>query len=95
MPKIEFMKNRPPLTVPHGANLMKVLLAGGLPVASSCHGQGVCSKCRIRILAGAENLSPENEFERSLRERLHVPHDMRISCQTEVLGDILIDTTYW
>jgi ferredoxin, 2Fe-2S len=95
MPRIEFVKNKPALIVEHGANLMKVLLENGLPVASSCHGQGVCTKCRIRIVAGRENLSPENEFEKSLRARLNIPDDMRLSCQTAVNGDIVIDTNYW
>ena len=95
MPKIEFVKKNPPLTVPHGANLMKALLENGIPVASSCHGQGVCSKCRIQIAAGGENLSPESDFERGLKQRLRLTGDLRISCQTIVNGDILIDTAYW
>jgi len=95
MPVIEFVKNRPALTVPRGANLMNVLLDNGIPVASSCHGQGVCTKCRVKIIAGIEHLSPEGEFEKSVRTRLRIPADMRISCQTTVHGDILIDTAYW
>jgi 2Fe-2S ferredoxin len=95
MPKIEFIKNRPPLVVEKGANLMKALLESGIPVASSCHGQGVCSKCRIQIIAGGEHLSSETEFERTLRQRLHIKPEFRISCQTQVLGDIVIDASYW
>jgi ferredoxin, 2Fe-2S len=95
MPKIEFVKKRPALTVERGANLMKALLDSGIPVASSCHGQGVCSKCRVQVIAGRENLSIESEFEKSLRTRLRLKDDFRISCQTTVNGDILIDTAYW
>ena len=78
-----------------GANLMEQLLLAGLPVASSCHGDGICGKCRIKIIDGAENLSIINSLEELLRDRLQVPKDYRISCQTQVLGDILIDTAYW
>ncbi len=74
---------------------MRALLAHGLPVASSCHGEGVCSKCRVRILAGAENLSPESTLEHDLKLRQNVSREFRISCQTCVLNDIVIDTTYW
>jgi 2Fe-2S ferredoxin len=95
MPLIQFRKNRPPLTVQEGANLMDALLSGGLPVASSCRGEGVCTKCRVEISEGAENLSPETEREKFLRERHSIPPSERVSCQAHVLGDITVDTPYW
>jgi 2Fe-2S ferredoxin len=95
MPVINFRKPRAPLTVPEGTNLMKALLAGGLPVASSCNGDGVCAKCRVEIVSGKENLSPQNDREAFLRERHGVPKSERISCQVTVSGDVTIDTSYW
>lgn len=74
---------------------MKALLDGGLPVASSCSGDGVCAKCKIIIVEGMENLSTENETESFLRESKGIPKDQRISCQVQVLDDITVDTTYW
>jgi len=74
---------------------MKSLLAAGLPVASSCDGEGVCAKCKIIIVEGKEHLTAENETEAFLKETNNIPKEMRISCQTEVLGDITVDATYW
>lgn len=74
---------------------MDSLLAAGLPVASSCHGDGICAKCRIIIIEGFENLSPVNNLETLLRDRLKIQKQYRISCQTQVLGDIKIDASYW
>lgn len=74
---------------------MKSLLEAGLPVASSCDGDGVCAKCRIIIVAGAENLSAENEVEIFLKESNNIASQFRISCQTQILGDITVDATYW
>lgn len=95
MPIIRFVKNIPPREVAYGANLMEELLLAGLPVASSCHGDGICGKCRVRVIKGAENLSKIGPLEQMLRDRLKVPVEFRISCQCQVLGDIEIDTTYW
>jgi 2Fe-2S ferredoxin len=96
MPTIRFARNNiPPLQVETGALLMDVLLEAGLPVASSCLGDGVCGKCRIQILEGYENLSAINSVEEIVRTRLKIPKGTRISCQTTVHGDILIDTSYW
>ncbi len=74
---------------------MQVLLEAGLPVASSCYGEGVCAKCRLIVVEGPQNLSPENETEVFLKESNKIPNEMRISCQVQVLGPITIDATYW
>jgi 2Fe-2S ferredoxin len=95
MPQIKFVKARAPIDVQEGVNLMETLLASQVPVASSCHGDGVCCKCKIRIASGAENLSKETEIELFRREQHSIPQNERLSCQTLVLGTVTIDTTYW
>jgi 2Fe-2S ferredoxin len=102
MPQIKFQKPRAPLNVDEGTNLMEALLAGGVPVASSCRGDGVCAKCRIEIIStnkspddSQKSLSPENSREAYLRERHNIPKNERISCQVQVIGDLEINTPYW
>ena len=95
MPWIRFRKPRPAIEVPEGTKLMQALQGGGLPVASSCRGDGVCAKCRVEIVAGHENLSNETDLEKFLRERHGLSRAERISCQAQVLGDITVDTSYW
>ncbi|MEZ0390884.1 MAG: 2Fe-2S iron-sulfur cluster-binding protein [Pseudobdellovibrionaceae bacterium] len=96
MPVISFAKkHRESLKVIPGVNLMTVLLENDIPVASSCHGDGVCAKCRLQITKGAENLSQANETEIFLKEKFQLKSGQRISCQSYVLGDIEIDAGYW
>ena len=95
MPIIRFVKNFPPLEVATGANLMEELLRANLPVASSCHGDGVCGKCRVQVVQGAENLSKIAAVEELVRDRMKMAKDYRLSCQAAVLGDLRIDTAYW
>lgn len=95
MPQIRFVKGQSPIDVEVGANLRQSLLRAGLPVASSCGGDGICAKCHIKILSGANNLSEESDFEVGLRERNNIDRGRRISCQTKVLGDITVDASYW
>ena len=78
-----------------GANLMQALLAGGLPVASSCRGDGVCGKCRLLVEASPGAVATESDLEKSLRERHSIPAGFRVSCQVAILGDITVDATYW
>ncbi len=101
MPKISFVKKIPPIEVPPGANLMRSLLDAGLPVASSCGGEGICGKCRVRVLPGAsrpsdpEGLTPIEDKERFLIGRYNIEAGTRISCQAQVLHDVTVDTSYW
>jgi len=95
MPMIHFVKDRPPIEVQPGATVMEALLAAGLPVASSCLGDGVCGKCRVQVLAGADNLDPESDLERRRREQLRYSREQRLSCQVRPRGDVTLDASYW
>jgi 2Fe-2S ferredoxin len=95
MVEISFVKSKRVIMVLPGSNLMAVLLANGIPVASSCRGDGVCAKCRIEVVSGIEHLSPANGLEQFLHERYCLADCVRISCQTTVHGPVTIDTTYW
>lgn len=76
-------------------NLMKALVEAGRPVASSCRGEGVCAKCKITVVSGADQLSVPNDLELFLKERENLGPQERISCQCVLLGDVQLDTKYW
>jgi hypothetical protein len=40
-------------------------------------------------------LSPQTELEIKTKSKNKVDESERLSCQTHVLGDIMIDTSYW
>lgn len=74
---------------------MQALMDNGMPVASSCGGEGVCCKCIVKVLDGRDRLSPIESTEADLREIHDLTRNERVSCQTKVLGDITVDTDYW
>jgi len=83
------------LEAPKKANLLKFLQEKGISVGSACGGMGICASCKVTVLQGHRHLSPANEVEEDLAERNNLQRNERISCQTEVLGDIEITTGYW
>lgn len=96
MPKINFAKNnRPSIDCAYGESLMKVLQRNDIPVASSCGGEGVCAKCRVKLVSGASNLSGAEELEKRILSKTFGNDEDRLSCQARVIGDITIDTGYW
>lgn len=97
MPKISFAKpGRASFETAPGTNLMQVLLDHEVPVASSCHGDGVCAKCRVEVSEGLASLPARNEVEEFLAQRFGLQKNVRISCQVSVGDqDLTVDTTYW
>jgi ferredoxin len=104
MPIVTFINEKKEIQVPEGANLRKEALRAGiqvyagvhkLPVAN-CHGFSMCGACRVLITKGIENASPIGAAER-LRLKMSMAYvgnedTMRLSCQTQVLGDMTVET---
>jgi ferredoxin len=67
----------------------------GAPIGNSCGSVGVCGRCRIRVLAGAENLSPPTTIELRVSSQRGFVADERLACQAVVMGDVEITTSYW
>jgi ferredoxin, 2Fe-2S len=83
------------LSAQAGDNLFKVLRAADIPVASSCLGDGICGKCRLTITQGPENLSEILPLEQKLIDKYQLAPKQRISCQSQIFGDIEVTSTYW
>lgn len=73
--------------------LLDVARRVGAPLANSCGGVGVCARCKVRVVAGAENLSPPTSIE--VRFSKGFGEAERMACQAVVAGDCEITTTYW
>lgn len=55
---------------------------------SACGGAGKCSTCRVEIIDGLENCYPRNELEQKLAEKLSLPSNIRLGCQTKLKGNV-------
>ena len=95
MPTITLHKSGRAISVAMGENLMQALLAAQIPVASSCHGDGVCAKCRVKIISSPSHLTANTRLETELRLKHQIPANERLACQADVLGDVTVDTDYW
>jgi len=65
------------------------------PVGNSCGSVGVCGRCRVLVLAGAENLSPPTMIEIRVASQRGFAADERLACQAVVTGDVEVTTSYW
>jgi uncharacterized 2Fe-2S/4Fe-4S cluster protein (DUF4445 family) len=88
---------------PLGTSVLSAARSLGVDVDSVCGGRGLCGRCQVHFAEGkfdkhqidsrAENLSPFGETERQYGERRRKPlvEGRRLSCQAQILGDIVID----
>jgi ferredoxin, 2Fe-2S len=75
--------------------LLDVARRAGVPLGNSCGGVGVCARCKVRVVAGAENLSPPTSMEVKFGTSRGFAEDERMACQAVVTGDCAVTTTYW
>jgi ferredoxin len=54
---------------------------------------GACGACMIRVLEGAENLTPMKDDERDFLETMAAEADERLACQCRVKGDVKIEVS--
>ena len=73
---------------------MRFLLGHQIPVASSCLGDGICSKCRVRV-PGNTASSPVSEIELNTLKRNKCAEDERLSCQITIESDLEVYANYW
>jgi len=64
--------------------ILDVARRAGAPIGNSCGGVGVCGRCRVTVVRG--DVSPPTRFETA---------EKRLACQSVVLADCEVTTTYW
>ena len=75
--------------------VLDVARRAGAPLGASCGGVGICARCRIRVVSGAENLSPPTSIESRIGSARGFAADERMACQAVVRGECSVTTTYW
>lgn len=78
-----------------GANLRQVLLQNGIDVYNgkaaviNCHGMGTCGTCAVEIEGAVSDPSWRETARLSLPPH-QASKQRRLSCQTQVLGDVSV-----
>lgn len=73
-----------------GATILDISRANGIPHAAVCGGRARCSTCRVRVIEGQQNLSPIGEAERATLQSIGADVDVRLACQAQPRGTVLV-----
>ena len=84
MPTVVFVNEGKAGIVPSGTTLLRAAVDLGVHISHVCGGNGICSTCRVEVVAGGENLTAINPQE--------IAYDLgsgrRLGCQARVLGNV-------
>ena len=86
---------------PIGTPLLDCARTLGVDIDTVCGGRGICGRCQIvqgvgefakfGITSVLENISPPNDVEKRYASKRELKADRRLSCNTLLLGDSVID----
>jgi uncharacterized 2Fe-2S/4Fe-4S cluster protein (DUF4445 family) len=86
---------------PRGTQLLQAARSLGVDVDSVCGGRALCGRCQVLVMEGdfpkhgvsshADHLSSLSAVEQSYAERRPLAAGHRLSCSTQILGDLVID----
>ncbi|MGE0549609.1 MAG: 2Fe-2S iron-sulfur cluster-binding protein [Kofleriaceae bacterium] len=92
MPSLTILRDEGPLVVECRAG--DTLFEAGAKVAAgidtACVGKGTCGLCRVKIVSGAEHLTPYTDEERKHLGNVYHLTKVRLSCRTKIAGDVTI-----
>lgn len=60
-------------------------------IDTACVGKGTCGLCRVKILAGAENLVPFTDEERKHLGNVYHLTKVRLACRSRITGDVTFE----
>jgi len=81
--------------VAENSTLMDAVDQVMLPLGRSCDGVSLCGYCRVRVVTGAENLSPVTQGEREILNGLRADGAERLACCARIQGPVTVSTSYW
>jgi len=72
--------------LPAGATLFEAGARVSAGIDTACVGKGTCGLCRVKIVAGAEHLTPYSDEERRHLGNVYHLTRVRLACRSQLSG---------
>ena len=82
---VEFAEEKV-IEVSENQSILDASLLAGISHFHVCGGNAKCSTCRVLIIEGDDHLTPPSQKENFLKNQMHFPPNVRLACQTRVIG---------
>ena len=84
--------DRGTVRAPRGTSVLDVSRMNRIPHASVCGGRARCSTCRVRVIAGQDQLPAATETEQMVLNRVGAPANVRLACQLRPTANVTVST---
>ena len=99
--KIAFMPSGKRGNFQEGTKILDAARTLGVDIDSVCGGRALCGRCQVEFIEGEfakhgisskqSNISSRSEAEKKFATRKNLGSERRLSCQSKLLGDIVVD----
>jgi len=99
--KIAFMPSGKRGNFLAGTKILDAARELGVDIDSVCGGRALCGRCQVEFVGGEfaklgisskqSNISSRSDAEKKFSTRKHLGSERRLSCQSKLLGDIVVD----
>ncbi len=90
MPKVTITTDSKTIDVADGYALIDLSEEHDTSILFGCR-DGACGACMVKVLEGAQNLSPMQEDEKDFLETMAAEPHERLACQCKVFGDVTLE----
>ena len=93
LPRVTIQGDGEPIAVevPAGTTLFEAGAKLSAGIDTACVGKGTCGLCRVKVVAGAEHLSPYGDEERKHLGNVYHITKVRLACRCKLAdGDVTI-----
>ncbi len=90
MPRVSFPTRGLSGACAAGETVLEAIRSMGYVIDHACGGNARCGTCCVRVVEGADNLSPVQRDEAAMLKELGLAPPYRLSCQARVHGDVVV-----
>jgi ferredoxin len=92
MARVTFLPAGVTVECSDGENILVIGRRHQIPIETACVGKATCGLCRIRVVSGADSLSPFNKEEEKHLGNVYFLTKVRLACQSVVTGgDVTVE----
>jgi ferredoxin len=92
MPKVTITTDKKTFDVADNYALIDMCEQFDTSILFGCR-DGACGACMVRVISGAENLSPMKDDEKDFLETMAAQPNERLACQCRVKGDVTLEVS--
>jgi uncharacterized 2Fe-2S/4Fe-4S cluster protein (DUF4445 family) len=74
-----------------GESIYEIAWRSGAALSSACGAKATCGLCRVKILAGEQQLTPLTDHDKRHLGNVYFLTKVRLGCQARVVGDGAIE----